>query len=84
MSNDRCFGVPYAGADPECCLLESCGATTGVPALSVAYLDRRAIAKIELKESLRFIDLVSDGGARQHRSGRAPRDRVVHHSAAVV
>lgn len=58
----RCFGVLYAGADPECCLLESCGSTTGVPALSVPYLDRRAIAKIELKESLRFIDLVSDGG----------------------
>jgi hypothetical protein len=22
------FGVLYAGADPECCLLESCGSTT--------------------------------------------------------
>ncbi len=58
----KCFGVLYAGADPECCLLESCGSTTGVPAVSVAYLDARAIAKIELTEPLRFIDLVSDGG----------------------
>jgi hypothetical protein len=57
-----CFGVLYAGADPECCLLESCGSTTGVPAVSLAYLDARAIAKLELARSLRFVDLVSDGG----------------------
>lgn len=57
-----CFGVLYSGADPECCLLESCGSTTGVPAVSGAYLDARAIAKMELTESLRFIDLVSTGG----------------------
>jgi len=57
-----CFGVLYTGADPECCLLESCGSTTGVPAVSGAYLDARAIAKMELTESLRFIDLVSTGG----------------------
>ena len=57
-----CFGVLYAGADPECCLLESCGSTTGVPAVSGAYLDARAIARMELTESLRFIDLVTDGG----------------------
>jgi hypothetical protein len=57
-----CFGVFYAGADPECCLLESCGSTTGVPAVSVAYLDARAIARMELTESLRFIDLVTEGG----------------------
>lgn len=57
-----CFGVLYVGADPECCLLESCGSTTGVPAVSGAYLDARAITKIEIMEPLRFIDLVSDGG----------------------
>ncbi len=57
-----CFGVLYAGADPESCLLESCGTTTGVPAVSGAYLDARAIARMELTGSLRFIDLVSDGG----------------------
>ena len=57
-----CFGVLYAGADPECCLLESCGSTTGVPAVSGAYLDARAIARMELTESLNFIDLVTDGG----------------------
>ena len=57
-----CFGVLYAGADPECCLLESCGSTTGVPSVSGAYLDARAIAIMKLTESLRFIDLVSDGG----------------------
>jgi hypothetical protein len=56
------FGVLYAGADPECCLLESCGSTTGVPAVSGTYLDERSIAKLELTETLCFIDLVSDGG----------------------
>jgi hypothetical protein len=56
------FGVLYAGADPECCLLESCGTTTGVPAVSGAYLDARAIARMELTEDLRFIDLVEPGG----------------------
>ena len=57
-----CFGVLYAGADPECCLLESCGPTVGVPAISVAYLAARAIARMELTGSLRFIDLVDAGG----------------------
>ena len=57
-----CFGVLYACADPECCLLESCGTTTGVPAVSAAYLDARAIARMELTGPLRFIDLVDEGG----------------------
>src|SRR5580698_9233470 len=48
------FGVLYAGADPECCLLESCGSTTGVPTVSGAYLDARQIARIELTEELRL------------------------------
>jgi hypothetical protein len=56
------FGVLYAGADPECCLLESCGSTTGVPAVSGAYLDARQIAHMELTENLRFIDLIEPGG----------------------
>jgi hypothetical protein len=57
-----CFGVLYAGADPECCLLESCGPTTGVPAVSGAYLDARSIARLELMEDLRLVDLVEPGG----------------------
>jgi hypothetical protein len=56
------FGVLYAGADPECCLLESCGSTTGVPAVSGAYLDARQIARMELTEELRVVDLVEPGG----------------------
>lgn len=56
------FGVLYAGADPECCLLESSGSTTGVPAVSGTYLDSRQIARMELTEDLRFIDLVEPGG----------------------
>jgi hypothetical protein len=56
------FGVLYAGGDRECCLLESCGSTTGVPAVSGAYLDARRIARMELTEDLRFIDLVEPGG----------------------
>ena len=58
----RSFGVLYAGADPECCLLESCGSTTGIPAVSGAYLDARQIARMELTEELRFVDLVEPGG----------------------
>ena len=61
-SNPDAFGVLYAGADPECCLLESCGSTTGVPAVSGAYLDDREIAKLELTEPLRFLDLAGAGG----------------------
>jgi RES domain len=56
------FGVLYAGADPECCLLESCGSTTGVPTVSGGYLDARQIARMELTEDLRFVDLVEPGG----------------------
>jgi hypothetical protein len=56
------FGVLYAGEDPQCCFIESCGGTTGVPAVSGAYLDARAMATLELTEDLRFIDLFSTGG----------------------
>lgn len=56
------FGVLYAGEDPHCCFIESCGATTGVPAVSGAYLEARAMATLELTEDLRFIDLFSTGG----------------------
>jgi hypothetical protein len=56
------FGVMYAGEDPHCCFIESCGPTTGVPAVSGAYLDARAIAQLELAEDLRFIDVFTTGG----------------------
>src|SRR5437016_2608038 len=56
------FGVLYAGADPHCCFIESCGSTTDVPAVSGAYLDAREIARLELAEELRFIDLASSDG----------------------
>ena len=56
------FGVLYTGGDTHCCFIESCGSTTGVPAVSGAYLDAREIARLELTEELRFIDLASSGG----------------------
>lgn len=56
------FGVLYAGADAHCCFIESCGSTTGVPAVSGAYLTAREITKIQLTEELRFIDLATSGG----------------------
>lgn len=56
------FGVLYAGQDPHCCFIESCGATTGVPAVSGAYLEARSMATLELSENLRFTDLFSTGG----------------------
>jgi hypothetical protein len=56
------FGVLYVGEDPHCCFIESCGSTTGVPAVSGVYLDAREIARIELTEELRFVDLASSGG----------------------
>lgn len=57
-----CFGVLYAGEDEDCCFIESCGSTTGVPAVSGAYLAAREISKLKLTEELRFIDLASPGG----------------------
>ena len=65
------YGMLYVGANPECCLLESCGDTTGVPALSGAYVEARQITRIQLIDDLRFIDLVTPGGAYQYR-GRRP------------
>ena len=56
------FGVLYAGEDPQCCFIESCDATTGVPAVSGAYLDARRMATLELMEDLRFVDLFTTGG----------------------
>jgi hypothetical protein len=56
------FGVLYAGENPQCCFIESCGSTTGVPAVSGAYLDARAMATLELTEDLRFVDLFTTGG----------------------
>jgi hypothetical protein len=56
------FGVLYAGEDPKCCFIESCSSTTGVPAVSGAYLDARVMATLELTEELRFVDLFSTGG----------------------
>jgi hypothetical protein len=58
----RAFGVLYAGADPQCCFIESCGSTTGVPAVSCEYLADRAMAQLELRKDLRFVDLFSTGG----------------------
>lgn len=57
-----CFGVLYTGEDEDCCFIESCGSTTGVPAVSGAYLAAREISRLELTGELRFIDLVSPGG----------------------
>jgi len=56
------FGVFYVGEDPECCLMESLPPHQGAPAVTGAYLDARSIAKMELIEPLRFVDLVSPGG----------------------
>jgi hypothetical protein len=56
------FGVLYVGEDPHCCFIESCGSTTGVPAVSGAYLEARAMATLELTKDLRFLDLFSTGG----------------------
>jgi hypothetical protein len=61
-STGATFGVLYVGEDPHCCFIESCGSTTGVPAVSGAYLEARSIAKLELTEELRFVDLASSGG----------------------
>ncbi len=60
--DSRAFGVLYVGEDPECCLIESLPPHQGVPAVTGAYLDARAIAKMELIEPLCLIDLVSPGG----------------------
>jgi hypothetical protein len=56
------FGVLYAGEDPQCCFVESCPFTAGVPSVSGAYLEARAMATLELTEDLHCIDLFSTGG----------------------
>jgi hypothetical protein len=56
------YGVMYAGADQHCCFIESCGQTTGSPAVSGAYLADRHLAEMELVKDMRFIDLAGTGG----------------------
>lgn len=56
------FGVMYTGEDLDCCFIECFGQTTGVPAVSGAYLEQRDFAELELKVDLRFVDLVATGG----------------------
>lgn len=56
------FGVLYAGEDPHCCFIESCGQTTGTPAVSGTYLSDRCLAELEIKKDLTFIDLADSGG----------------------
>ena len=84
---DPSFGVLYAGADPQCCFIESCGPTTGVPAVSCEYLADRAMAQFELRKDLRFIDLFSTGGlTRIGADGRlftGPYQIAQHWSAAL-
>ena len=56
------FGVLYTAEDAHGSFIESCGTTTGVPAVSGDYLDARAMALLELTQDLRFIDLFATGG----------------------
>ena len=57
------FGVLYAGADPSVVVFwESCGSTTGIPAVSGAFLDARQIARMELTEELRLSTSFEPGG----------------------
>lgn len=56
------YGVMYAGEDPHCCFIESCGQTTGAPAVSGAYLEGRYLAELELTRAVTFIDLAESGG----------------------
>jgi len=59
------FGVLYAAEDPYGAIIESCEISARSPAISGAYLQDRAIAKLELQSALRFIDLVATGGLRR-------------------
>jgi hypothetical protein len=56
------FGVMYVGEDPQCCFIESCGQTTGAPAVSGAYLADRHLAEMEVMRDLKFIDIAATGG----------------------
>ena len=51
----------YAGEDLDCCFIESFGQTTGLPAMSGAYLEGRHFAELQLQSDLRFADLVEPG-----------------------
>jgi hypothetical protein len=56
------LGVMYTGQDPHCCFIESCGQTTGAPAVSGDYLVERHLAEIKVLRDLKFIDLADSGG----------------------
>jgi hypothetical protein len=55
------FGVMYAGEDLDCCFIESFGQTTGIPAVSGAYLETRGFAEMQLQRDLRLADLAESG-----------------------
>jgi hypothetical protein len=61
-SPDGSLGVMYAGEDEYCCFIETCGQSTGIRAVSGAYLDERHLAEIKLTAPMNLIDLVSSGG----------------------
>jgi hypothetical protein len=58
---DGSFGVMYAGEDLDCCFIESFGQTTGAPAVTVAYLEERHFAEMQLQSDLHLVDLFESG-----------------------
>ena len=59
------FGVLYAAEDAYGAFIESCEISARAPAVSGAYLDVRAMARLVVTEDLRFIDLFTTGGLRR-------------------
>ena len=64
-STGHAFGVLYAAEEPHGAIIESCEISARSPAISGAYLQDRAIAKLELTSDLRFIDVFTTGGLRR-------------------
>jgi|SRR5271163_850849 len=59
------FGALYAAEDPHGAFIESCEISASAPAVSGTYLSDREMAKLEVTEDLRFIDLFTTGGLRR-------------------
>ena len=55
------LGVLYAAEDEHGAFIESCEISARAPAVSGAYLDARALARLEVTEDLRFVDLFTTG-----------------------
>lgn len=68
---DGSYGVIYLGHDAHCAFIETFGQATGESLVTVAALQERLLAEVEVTRDLSLIDLANSGGlARIGADGR--------------